>query len=342
MILIRTCFSLLWVGIFLLGWVPLGCAETLSEDKAYQTAIQYFNQQQWQEANDALRKFKNTYPKSRWKYAVQLRLADLEKNPERAIEMYRTILDQAASSEWAQDARWGLAVSLFVIGSYNQAVSWLGKIEPKSHLRYAQALYLKGLSHMALKQFVPAQVCFQTILEKYSDTQWASLALAGSGETAMLLNNHAEALTTFDRYLREYPEGDMVPTVLMLKSKVLKQTGMGEESTRMLHELVTRYTESFDAEKANSKLSEDRNKFTIQVGAFSKKEYAQKLVKKLRTLGYNAYVLEAKSGTEIFNQVRVGSYTTREFSDKIGKQLAKKEKLPYIVLPYIKPDIEGK
>ncbi|MCK5243158.1 tetratricopeptide repeat protein [bacterium] len=336
LLLLSICLGMQYLAI-----VVCSQAETLSEDHHYQAAMQYFNQQQWQKAAQSFQDFQSKFPKSRWKFAVQLRLADLEPNPESAVDMYRGILTRAAKNELTIDARWGLALSYFVLGSYRQTLPLLEKVQPKSRLRQAQALYLSGLSHMALKQYAKSQICFQQVLEKYSDTPWVSPALVGSGETALALKNYAEALTAFDRYLREYPEGDLTPTVLLQKSKALQANGLREESTRTLHELVTRYTESFEAEKAKGKLSEVRENFTIQVGAFSKKEYAWKLVDKLRKQGYNAYVLEAECGNETLTQVRVGSYTTREFSEKIAKQLAKKEKLPYLVLPYVKPDTKG-
>jgi len=331
---------LILISTFFLCFGDIGTvfAEPLNEDQQYQAAVQLFNQKQWNAASNAFHEFQKKFPKSRWKYAVQIRLADLESEPAKAVKLYEGIVEQAGESEWAADAKWGLAVSFFVLGQYQQALLYLRQIKPISRLRHAHALYLAGLSNMALRKYKQARQNFNQVLESYGDTEWAGLSLVGAGESALALKDTTAALSAFDRYLREYPQGDLTHIVLMQKSKALQAQGMEEESARMLHELVTRYTETYEAEKAKRKLCEVQKKFTIQVGAFSKAEYARKLVKRLRRKGYNAYILVVRNGNEVFNQVRVGSYTTREFSEKIAKKLAQTENLPYIILPYVKPD----
>jgi cell division septation protein DedD len=76
---------------------------------------------------------------------------------------------------------------------------------------------------------------------------------------------------------------------------------------------------------------------TIQVGAFSKLPFAERLRKKLRQLGYHAYILPAAGRKETLYQVRVGNYSKRDLAEAIAAQLTKKEKITTLIVTYQKP-----
>ncbi|MBN1595528.1 DUF3808 domain-containing protein [candidate division FCPU426 bacterium] len=311
----------------------------MTEDQQFQDAMQRFNQKQWDQAYTAFDNFQKQFPRSRWKHAVELRLADLEPDPAKALEHYRSILAQTQETEWIADARWGAGLALFTLGQYQQALEQLEEVNPEMKQRHAHALYLTGLCQLALQKYAPAQENFRMLMDTYRESEWAGAALVAAGECALLQGNAADAVSAFDRYLREYPEGDFTSAALWQKAQALETQGLKAETANVLHELVTRYHESYEAEKAKGEVgaAQETNTFTIQVGAFTKREYAQKLANRLRKRGYNAYLLEAKSGTETYNQVRVGSYTSREFTEKIAAKISRQENLPYIILPYVKP-----
>lgn len=325
------------IGILLLGsWISLGAA-ALTEEQHYQQAVQYFNQGDGGAARRAFTDFKQAYPKSRWVLAVDLRLADLEPNANQALSLYQRVLDQAGEGEWAHDARWGLALSLFAMGEYQKAIPALARIKAQGGQRMTQAWYLTGLSYLALKKAELARNAFQDVLDRDAKSQWAEPSLVGLAEAELSLKESSQALSACDRYLRDYPQGGWAPKVMEIKARALSKQGQGEASVSVLHELVTKYTDSYEAEKAKTQLTETQAKFTVQVGAFTKAEYAQKLIDRLRRKGYNAYILKGRQGTDVFNQVRIGSYTKREFAEKMGKKIARSEDLPHVVLPYVKP-----
>jgi cell division septation protein DedD len=70
--------------------------------------------------------------------------------------------------------------------------------------------------------------------------------------------------------------------------------------------------------------------YTIQVGAFSQKGYADSQVSTLKKKGYAAYVVSPDGGDSLFN-VRVGPYTTRASAENVQKQLASEKLKPFIV-----------
>ncbi|MCK5219437.1 SPOR domain-containing protein [bacterium] len=308
------------------------------EEAKYSQAIKLFNQHEVKSARQALTEFQKVYPGSRWKFAVQLRLADLEPAPAEALKMYNEVLTQAGQGEWEREARWGLASSLFVLGRYKETLVHMLKMTHENENPWcAPAFCLAGQCQMALKKYPEAQALFSSLIERYPQSPWVGRALAGLGDAELGNKNIPASLKAYNRYLREFPKGDLSHLVLHKKARVLDQQNMKDESAQVIHELVTRYSDSYEAQQARNRLSNVLKKFTIQVGAFSQSEYAAKLEKKLRQQGYNAYTLRTKGANGDFYQVRVGSYTSREFADKFAEKLHKKEKLPFIVMPYIKP-----
>lgn len=73
--------------------------------------------------------------------------------------------------------------------------------------------------------------------------------------------------------------------------------------------------------------------FTIQVGAFKDKASAESVSSRLKTKGYQAYVVSPDAPDGLFN-VRVGRYATRPEAEKIQVRLRDEEKYkPFIVKP---------
>jgi cell division septation protein DedD len=80
------------------------------------------------------------------------------------------------------------------------------------------------------------------------------------------------------------------------------------------------------------KSSENANKsstlalFTVQVGAYKKKAYAQSLLKKLLQKGYKAFLVH--KGTY---KVQVDKFKNKQDAHKLAKQIQEKEKLKNFV-----------
>ncbi len=70
--------------------------------------------------------------------------------------------------------------------------------------------------------------------------------------------------------------------------------------------------------------------FAVQVGAFSQRESAVKLVESLRAHGYRVYLsaIEASETGVTLWRVRVGPMATREDAERTARQLENRENLP--------------
>jgi DedD protein len=61
----------------------------------------------------------------------------------------------------------------------------------------------------------------------------------------------------------------------------------------------------------------------VQLGAFSTRDTAQKLVAELKTKGYAAFSLEYRSGGKVLYRVRVGPEQDRSRAEAIAMRLSK-------------------
>lgn len=68
-----------------------------------------------------------------------------------------------------------------------------------------------------------------------------------------------------------------------------------------------------------SEIVSDKKVYTVQVGAFSKEEGAQRLAKEIRDKGYQTYVIKGKT----FYKVQVGEFKTSEEAKAISEKLKK-------------------
>jgi len=71
-------------------------------------------------------------------------------------------------------------------------------------------------------------------------------------------------------------------------------------------------------------------RFAVQVGAFSESQGAERLVARLRSSGFDAYVARGDAGARY--RVRVGPLASREAAEKAARRLETEEKLPTWVL----------
>lgn len=73
-------------------------------------------------------------------------------------------------------------------------------------------------------------------------------------------------------------------------------------------------------------------RFSVQVGAFGESGPAEQLAKRLRSRGYESYVVPATASGPATWRVRVGRVAARAQAEKLAAKLAKGEKLPTWVI----------
>jgi cell division protein FtsN len=121
--------------------------------------------------------------------------------------------------------------------------------------------------------------------------------------------------------------------------------GIRAEATATLQTLVNDYSTTYQAIQAQRKLTEwgwtsgkeetpkkQEGRYTVQVGAFSKRANASNLEAKLRSWGYQVEVVKRAGRHRTLYFVWVGSYGTREDALREARILENDRGLPYQII----------
>jgi tetratricopeptide (TPR) repeat protein len=306
-------------------------AEVKSEDMSYLQAVQLFNQKKWNDAQKAFEQFQKEFPNSRWKYAARIRLADMENNPGTALKLYQEVLQGPASDEWKISARWSLAQTYYTLGQYQNAADQFQHTGQTQGMNKSRAYYMSGLSLMALDKPREAKIWFAQAAG-LADNVWAENALVGVGDASLALHDPAAGSKAYELYLQKNPNGELSDQALLGKTQALKSLGQPIESARVKTDAKAHAPEELEPAKKSQERNESAAHYTLQLGAFSQRDYAKKLQKKLNAKGYKAFIVDSRGNQDVFHQVRVGDFPSRETAQRAGEKIEKKEKLPFLVL----------
>ncbi|MHC4106512.1 MAG: tetratricopeptide repeat protein [Planctomycetota bacterium] len=113
-----------------------------------------------------------------------------------AAAEYRQFLDEHPNHEKAPLAQYGLAVSLFRLNRYGDAVKELGPLRRRARFEYgAEVLMILGQCQLALENYDESAACFRDVLRDHDDHDLADDAAALAAE-ALYESGHYEEVET--------------------------------------------------------------------------------------------------------------------------------------------------
>lgn len=213
-------------------------------------------------------------------------------------------------------------------GDYKVAIAEGEKILAHTSSRASgldELYYVLGLSYMKDDNLLRASDIFEIILKEYKDSKFKEEAMMGLGDTYLLRHDFANARKTYNVILQENPGTKLKSQVLYRLSQADFKNGNLEEGKVYLGKLQEQapLTTELKHDKDAGVISEDisRVTYSVQVGAFSKKENAQSLLQKLTSKEYPAYLEEASSGAKVKYRVKVGRLKEKADAEILRKKL---------------------
>lgn len=95
---------------------------------------------------------------------------------------------------------------------------------------------------------------FREFLKKFPQSEFADNAQYWIGENYYALREFDQAILEFDAVRRKYPNGDKVPAALLKQGFAFAELGDKIDARLILQDLVSRYPQSPEADKAKQKL----------------------------------------------------------------------------------------
>lgn len=229
----------------------------------------------------------------------------------------------AISSAWAQDAL-EEARRLFLSGQYVQSIEAAGRVikaHPDNNRLVAEANYLSGAGYLHIFDFLTAKKNFKTVVSKYKGSAYYEDAYLGLGDVEFLQENFDQALKVYEEFLATNPSKKRLATLYFRLSETHLKLGCVGESRAYIARLQSEFPDSFEAKDA--KRLKDKDVFyTVQVGAFTDYDNAEKFIAEVKAKGYEVYsVLCMLSGKKLC-RIRVGKFKSLDQAEALQKKLA--------------------
>ncbi|MBN3038303.1 MAG: SPOR domain-containing protein [Candidatus Omnitrophica bacterium] len=181
--------------------------------------------------------------------------------------------------------------ALILKDSYNQAAKECIDIisgKYNSSIK-AKAHYLLGLCLLKQGKYEQARKQFSNVVNRYFRSQYYDDASLGIADSYFISGECAQASNLYKEFLRDFPRSELTS----IARTHLKQCAQGPTFNNSC--------------------------FSIQVGCFSNKENADKLLSELSNQGYEAYIL--KLSNDDLHRVRVGRFSTRLEAEFLEQRL---------------------
>ncbi|MFA5038925.1 MAG: SPOR domain-containing protein [Candidatus Omnitrophota bacterium] len=230
-----------------------------------------------------------------------------------------------AATVWAAENPLERAHLFFLQKQYVQAIDECGlaiKTHPDKPEVVSEANYLAGASYVNLFDFFTAKKNFKVVTEQYKGSAYYEDAYLGLGDIEFLQENFSAALKIYEEFLRLDPSKKRRATLYFRLAEIYLKQGNEELFRKFYDRLQKDFPLSFEA-KDSRRLTVHDAYFTVQVGAFTNFENAEKFIKRLKDKGYNVYsVLCMLSGKKLC-RIRIGRFQTEEEAEVVKRQLQK-------------------
>jgi len=329
-------------GLFLIVLLCLFFYTPLRAEPLMDEAVQLFKEGRWEEARG---KFRQLFDQDPTGAEVLYYLGRLEGDADKSLEYRQRFLSLHPQHAWADQVLYGVAQYNFALGYYLTAAKDYQKLlgsYPQSDLG-AEALFWLASSKLAIGAADSADHYFRHLLETHGQSPMAIWSKLGRADASYMAQDFSQAKSRCRIFLDENPNSPLVPVALFRMAESQDALGERAEATVMLQKLVNDYATTYQASQAQRKLTEwgwtDHKKaaseieiqpgrYTVQVGAFSKRANANNLEAQLSSWGYRVEVVKRAGQHRTLYLVWAGSYDSREEAVREGQALENDRGLP--------------
>lgn len=221
------------------------------------------------------------------------------------------------------------AWSCYLKSDYRKALDACRAISRKNILG-EKGRYLMGLSFLKLGRQEQARENFEFVLKNYPNTRIRQELLLGIGDSYFLEGNFSQAERYYKQLLGSYSPSDYASMAYLNLGRALRRQGKWKEAQDSFNKVVSVYPASLEVREAKRYLLKD-SFFSVQVGAFSKRENALNLRELLIRRGYNARIDKYYDKESLLYKVKVGKFDKKPAAEREAKRLKKDGFAPRVV-----------
>ncbi len=196
----------------------------------------------------------------------------------------------------------------YLKGKYRNAERFFREylVKIQDPLRTVSAEYWLGMSLMKQEKYAQALELFSEINKRHASSRLWNLIQKAKADTYFCMKNYSEAVSRYERLERKTADNVNRAEIVYKKGICQIRTRDFYLGKRTLARVLSDYPKTFFAKRAAETLEECEGYFFVQVGAFTKRDSAEEVMRKASDKGYTAYVRVMSVGDCKMYSVRVG------------------------------------
>ncbi len=194
------------------------------------------------------------------------------------------------------------------------------------------AEYYLGLSQLRLGDNAQARKTFQAVKETARSRDMRDKASLGIAEALYAAGFYKDALKEGESLLHKSPNSALLSLVYLKLARTNLKLMQWQKAKSYLNQIITRFPQSMEYGVAKQ-LLEEKEYFSVQVGAFMEQERAVQLTEGLKGEGEYAYIVETTSAEgKKFFRVRVGQISSLDQAQALESKLSQ-QGYPTLIYP---------
>ena len=187
---------------------------------------------------------------------------------------------------------------------------------------FSQVEYYLALSYLRLGDYAQAYDVFKKVVGERPATELYEKAYIGVIDALYMQGYYENALKETLGLMSRHPKSEMMGLMYLQAARSNLKLARWSKAKEFLQKILKEYPESFENRVA-TQLLEEKQYFTVQVGAFTEQPRAERLVKELIQRKEYAYIVETKSPDgKLFFRVRVGQMTALNDAQALESKLS--------------------
>ena len=186
----------------------------------------------------------------------------------------------------------------------------------------AEVQYYLALSFLRLGEHPKAHDIFKKLIADQPQGDLYDRASAGLIDSLYMQEQYEQVLKEANSVIVRRRDSEMMSLFYLKAARANLKLARWAKAREFLQKILHEYPESFEGPIARQLLDE-KQYFTVQVGSFSEKARAEKLVQELMERKQYAYIIEIKSpdGKTMY-RVRVGQLTALKDARELESKLS--------------------
>lgn len=186
-----------------------------------------------------------------------------------------------------------------------------------------EARYYLALSAVRLEEYTEARDIFKKLSEEVRDEKLRDKAYLGLFDSYYMTEDYKEALDVINKLMKISPRSEFLSLIYLKAARSNLKLANWDEARSLLKKITAQFPDSFEYHIAYQ-LLEEKQFFTVQIGAFMERQHAEELLHELKQKQEYSYIVETTDRQDRkFFRVRVGQLASLDEAYKLKNKLAK-------------------